>query len=146
MTAPQWAQLEWDSEHFGAPIGRIEDVGSDAAALASCLADADAAGMRCLYALVEADEPATLLTAQAAGFRVVDVRVSLERALPDGSAGSGDTRVVSAGDADVAALEALARSRFEQTRFFADPHFDRERAGESTCCGCGARSHRRSGS
>jgi dTDP-4-amino-4,6-dideoxy-D-galactose acyltransferase len=130
VTAPHWTPLRWDSDHFGVPIGRVEAVGADAAALADCLADASAAGVRCLYALIDADDPASALTAQAAGFRVVDVRMLLGRTLPDFTASSGEVRTVEADDEEIEALEALARSRFQQTRFFADPHFDRALAGE----------------
>ena len=111
--------LEWDSRHFGFAVARLAEVPADDETLAGALAASDA---RVIYALVDAADAAALALAQRHGFRAVDVRVELERGLPDPEAAPLEELT------DPAEVAWLAGSAFELTRFRADPGFPRDRA------------------
>jgi dTDP-4-amino-4,6-dideoxy-D-galactose acyltransferase len=134
--------LPWDSEFFGFPIGRVtQPKASDS--LADALARADAEGVRCLYYLVSADDPAALHEALRHGFQPYDIRVELERQLigpgepsaPAPSASSSapasppsdPVAVREAELADEPVLAELAMQTITATRFTLDHHFPRER-------------------
>lgn len=119
-----YESLEWDSEFFGFPIGRVE---ADAD-LGHAVAAADADGIRCLYLLCPADDQEILAMAIGLGFRPYDVRLDLGRDLGDAS--SGGTPVREALASEAAALEKIARERLRGTRFWNDPRFDRARAAD----------------
>jgi hypothetical protein len=67
--------LAWDSEHFGLRIGGVTQRGPDIPARA--VKQASAMGIDCLYLLVDAADVETLRSTAEAGFRMVDVRVTL---------------------------------------------------------------------
>jgi ribosomal protein S18 acetylase RimI-like enzyme len=79
----------------------------------------------CLYFLA-ADEPGLAATAEAAGFRLVDVRVELGR----GAAGDDAGAVRPARPEDEPELRRIARSNHPITRFYADPRFADERCDD----------------
>jgi dTDP-4-amino-4,6-dideoxy-D-galactose acyltransferase len=126
-------RLPWDTNHFGLPIGRV----TESAVSPEDVAEADRLGLRCLYLLVDAADIGLITTGEDLGFRVTDQRITLGRPLSRGTArepaGSGDAgfgAVRPADLADLAALEPVARSAHVDSRFFADPHFDREAAAQ----------------
>jgi dTDP-4-amino-4,6-dideoxy-D-galactose acyltransferase len=125
VDASQYQPLPWDSEFFGVPIGRMH---ADAADLEGGVAAADAAGIRCLYLLAPAAADERIALAIELGFRPYDIRVELERAVERSAATPDGVHEPLA--ADVPALERLAREQIDGTRFFADPHFPRERCRE----------------
>src|SRR6266511_5955123 len=73
--------LDWDSEHFGFPIGRV--VGSTLTPqLAEAIDDwCSDQGIRCLYLLADAGDADTARVAAGNDFRVVDVRVTVRRSM-----------------------------------------------------------------
>jgi dTDP-4-amino-4,6-dideoxy-D-galactose acyltransferase len=79
----------------------------------------------CLYFLA-ADEPGAAVHAEDAGFRLVDVRIELERPA------EGDERSTlrPARPEDRDQLLALARENHRITRFYADPQFPDERCDD----------------
>lgn len=121
--------LEWDSEHFGFPIARAQVANLDeeiAAAIDRWCGDR---GIRCLYFLVDADDAPTARLAAERGYRVVDVRVTVERSLegverlprlPDWMA----TR--EADRSDLGFVRALAARGHHGSRFYFDGGFPRE--------------------
>jgi dTDP-4-amino-4,6-dideoxy-D-galactose acyltransferase len=120
-------QLDWDSEFFGFPIGRVRsDVG--ATDIAAAVREADGRTLRCVYLCASAKDERLLDEAQRLGFIVRDVRVTLQGRIPSSSAESPE--VEPAGLAALDGLAAIARQRFQTTRFFADPGFDRDRCRE----------------
>ena len=165
-SAPPCEVLAWDSEHFGCRIGRIVLGGGgclDRERLAAVDAWCRAEAIDCLYFLADAGDPATAALAEEAGFRLVDLRVTLEGeqrphprplshlppAPPPGEgrqeAGSllfsplpGTGRgelgegpgVRAALPDDVPALRRIAAVSHHDSRFYADPHFDRARCDE----------------
>ena len=117
--------LEWDSAFFGFSIGEAH------AATAADIAAADewarAERVRCLYLLVSSDQFGLVRDAESRGFRLTGVRMSFTAEAPFKAdlSGTGETRVRPAQPGDVAALERIASTAHPDTRFFADPGFDR---------------------
>ncbi len=123
------AELPWDTEFFGFPIGRISPHAGDFAAAA---AEADGAGYRCTYLLVEGVGSNRLIDAQRAGFVMVATRAELRlqqlAAVSDLGSQSGLTRPAERG-ADREWVRELARIRFGTSRFYTDPGFGPDQAG-----------------
>jgi dTDP-4-amino-4,6-dideoxy-D-galactose acyltransferase len=120
-------RLDWDSEFFGFPIGRVRnDVG--ASDIAAAEREADERKLRCVYLCVAAKNAPLLDEAQRLGFLVRDLRVTLAGPLPSNS--PEPPGVEPAGLEALDVLSVIARERFQTTRFFADPGFDRDRCRE----------------
>ncbi len=148
--------LAWDSEHFGRRIGRVRGGRLTPALVARIDRWAAHHEIECLYLLADPGDRDTPPLAAASGFRLVDVRITLERR--GGTAGEGDDfqEIVpaaagaggsSAGGkdsgrgagprpapairlataADLPALRRLAAVSHHDSRFYFDPHFDRAR-------------------
>ena len=112
-------------------------------------------GIECLYFLADSGDPETAPLAEESGFRLVDLRVTLERrgggpgavssagppaaaAPAGGAAGTGGgrgpettagtpVRVRPATAADLPELRRMAAASHRDSRFYHDPHFDRRR-------------------
>jgi dTDP-4-amino-4,6-dideoxy-D-galactose acyltransferase len=112
--------LDWDTAHFGMPIGRARKPDSPERILAAVEA-ADRAGLRCLTALVDAGFTGSISAAEREGFRCYDVRTELDRAVQADAAHKQGVRM--ADEDDMRALEPIARRRFTLSRFYADPNF-----------------------
>lgn len=85
----------------------------------------------CLYLLASPGDATTIALAEAHGFELKDVRVTLARsgaAAPLRPLPAVPTRPFV--PSDLASLEALARVSFGDTRFFFDTNFDRAAAAE----------------
>lgn len=126
--APAVTRLEWDSAFFGFEIGRLDRSGTDAE-LAAAVHDADAAGIDCSYLLLPGTDAFGLAAAQDHGYRVVDVRVVLERSL-DATAAERDGGTRPAAEEDRNWVLDLARRRFDHSRFVADASFGPNAAAE----------------
>lgn len=114
--------LQWDSEHFGFSVARVHNpVGPER--MRAAVDAAEGCGVRCLTALVDADQIETIGVAEDLGFRCYDVRVELDRQIegPQGSPGVLGLRVAT--ECDLPNLEPIADRRFSISRFAADPHF-----------------------
>jgi ribosomal protein S18 acetylase RimI-like enzyme len=119
--------LEWDTRHFGVKIARLPEA-SDAGQISEGIAAGEQAGVRCLVMLIELDRPAAITAAEAAGFRSYDVRLELDRVVSGSPVPATDPIVAT--DSDLPHLEEIARRSFFDSRFYADPNFDDERAAE----------------
>lgn len=121
--------LEWDSEFFGVPIGRITAHRLTPETLASALDWQRIHNIACLYFLAESSDPETIRMAEAAGFQFVDIRVTMQWTPGEQSAGiqnettSPGGRIRHAHPGDIPALRAIAGTSYTRTRFTADPHF-----------------------
>jgi GNAT superfamily N-acetyltransferase len=126
MTDEPCRYLEWDSRFFGIEIGQVASGRLDPPAVAAVDRWCAARRIDCLYFL--ADEPgASTACAEDAGFRLVDVRVELERALVPPPAALAP-RVRSAEARDLPALRAISRTSHHDSRFYRDERFPRARA------------------
>lgn len=118
--------LRWDTEHFGVRVARVQPERLDASIADEALAWAASRQIACLYLLADSSHPETLRLAASRGFRLVDVRVTLGRALEDVPPGPIPRGVTlrPAMDEDEADLVPLAASSHSETRFHADGRFD----------------------
>ena len=112
--------LEWDSAFFGRRIARVrgDSLDESGAVLEWCAANR----IDCLYFLTAADA-ATIAAAEHHGFSLVDIRVTYARdltGLPE--AGTGIRQAI---PEDIERLKQITGRSFSDSRFYADPHFDR---------------------
>jgi len=122
--------LDWDSEHFGFPIGRVS-----AGALTESSAEAVDAwcaerGVRCLYLAADSDDSETARVAAARGFRVVDLRIIASRSyegLLDLPTGPQEVTVREATDGDLDYARRLAARSHRSSRFYFDGNFPEDR-------------------
>jgi len=126
--------LKWDSDFFELKIARL--FGN---ILRPALADAadiwcQGQGVRCLYALLRSDDPENGRVVFSHRYRLVDVRVTLERGIDRGLENYLDVRgsrppcVVRPSQArDLPGLQRMARMRHRDTRFFFDGNFSPKR-------------------
>ena len=119
--------LDWDTEFWGVPIGRVEGDALDPGRLGAVDEWADENAIACLYFLAGSADAPTAHSAEAGGFRLMDLRVELGRPAA-GDDLLADLRDARPGDAD--ALRAIARASHGVTRFYADPNFPDERCDD----------------
>ena len=123
---PSVERLPWDSEFFGFPIARVSGIGADGRELGDAVAGCRAGGVLCAYFLCGVDRPGAIATAIRAGFRLVDVRVTLRTTL-EPAAASQPANARDARSDDLPGLRRLARSSYRDSRFFMDGRFDATR-------------------
>jgi len=124
MKGARCTLLEWDTEFWGRPIGRVDDGPLDAERLHAVDAWAADHEIDCLFYLAHTDDVPSMHVAESGGFRCVDVRVDFDCR----------TRLVDPPPPvrlgrreDVDPLRAIARKSHDITRFYADPRFPDER-------------------
>lgn len=126
--------LEWDSQFFGRTIGRINGhrlTPYDIAAINTWCADH---AIECLYFLADSDHAETVRLAEDNGFRLVDMRVTLQCRITDWQARSVSERpregcVRPALPSDLPVLQAIARRSHTDSRFYFDGCFPLETCG-----------------
>jgi dTDP-4-amino-4,6-dideoxy-D-galactose acyltransferase len=119
--------LDWDSAFWGITVGRVHGDTLTAERWAEIDAWARAHDVDCLYFLARPDDPVTVGIAQEAGFRLVDIRLELAQRSTETEPAA---RVRSYRSSDLETLRGIARTSHEITRFYADPHFPRERCSD----------------
>lgn len=117
--------LDWDSEHFGFPIGRVQRSIVSAAGAASLAAAADR--FQCVYWLADPSDLETAEIAAQIGFVVVDVRLILSRSLGTDIAMAKSPFVRRGTSTDIDPLRRIAGSAHTDTRFYFDTKFPRSR-------------------
>ena len=124
---PNCRHLDWDSDFWSFPIGKLEGSLLRESEAENVLDWCKANEIRCLYFAAEGSDAQTLQRAHEAGFRFVDIRVDLEcdaaRVIESSLSENSLVRAVT--DADLESLKAIARSAHQDTRFFKDLNFDR---------------------
>lgn len=123
-------RLEWDSEHFGLPVARIEPAGLPEEELRADLERAREEGVRLVYAFgPENQPPAEALLAEFGG-RAVSTQVEYRRELPRtvGPPAPEGVRIEGWGGAPAPPdLRALAVEAGRFSRFRVDPGISRDR-------------------
>lgn len=120
--------LPWDSEFFGVRIGRVSSDALTPESLAALMDWQRAQRMDCLYFLADPNDATSLRLAQDHGFRLTDLRITLESALAEPTAGSTlPDPIRPYRPEDRAALRDIARISHRDSRFYFDGHFSPER-------------------
>ena len=122
--------LPWDTQFFGFPVAQVSEPLLTPQRCEQIDRQCRAQGVRCVYFRATPD-PTTTALAEQNGFRLVDVRTTLDRKLdPDFRARTIASRVRRVTEADLPALEELAALSHRNTRFFYDGRFAVERCEE----------------
>jgi GNAT superfamily N-acetyltransferase len=125
--------VEWDSEFFDRRIARIEPAHLVAAGMRAVEEWCADQRIDCVHLLAGVDDQPACEMAQANGFRLVDVRVTLETmamALPREARRIDVPAVRPARADDVELLKAIARESHRDTRFYVDGKFDHHRCDQ----------------
>ena len=118
--------LGWDSEFFGFPIARVCGDQLDRELAAEIDRWCRDRQIACLYFLADSRDPGTARCAEDSGYRLVDVRVTLDSELGEPRDGAFDPSTLGRAE-DLDDLVAIARVAHEDSRFYADAGFPRER-------------------
>ncbi len=121
--------LDWDSDFFGRRVGRVTTNTRAPDTVQLILEWCRARHIDCLYFLGGADDVNTVRLAEDSGFRLVDIRMTLERQLDGvrpahGAGHEGTIRVCAPGD--VPLLRSIASAAHRDSRFYSDSNFPRE--------------------
>ena len=121
--------LGWDSDFFGMRIARILPHRLSRAKMARTLSWCRRRRIDCAYFLADAGDSPTIRLAEERGFRLVDLRVTLQRELEDivASPVPAGLKFRFALPDDIPALEAIAKTAHRDSRFYADPNFKKSR-------------------
>jgi len=125
--------LAWDSDFFGVRIARYLDNRLNPQSWEVARTWCHTRQIDCLYLLADPHDIQTIRTAEDAGFRFVDIRLTLGRSLDawgGSSAPPDDVIIRNWVKKDLPELEKIARTSFTQTRFFFDPSFPPEKSAE----------------
>ena len=130
MSTPPCEVLPWDSEFFGCRVARVLGGRLDRGRLAAIESWCRTEAIDCLYFLADSGDPATAVLAEGAGFRLVDLRVTLARPTTGFDPPEAVSWIRPARAEDVPELRRIATVSHHDSRFYADPHFDRGRCDE----------------
>ena len=129
---PICQHLDWDSDFWGFPVGRLEGSLLRESEAENVLDWCQANEIRCLYFAANGSNAETLQRAHGAEFQFVDIRVDLEcdaaRVIESSLSENSPVRPVT--DADLESLKAIARSAHQDTRFFKDLNFERSKCAK----------------
>ena len=114
---PICRHLDWDSDFWGFPVGRLEGSLLLESEAENVLDWCQANEIRCLYYAANGSNAETLQRAHGAGFQFVDIRVDLECDAARGieSSLSENSPVRHVTEADLKSLKAIARSAHQDT-------------------------------
>ncbi len=115
-------RLDWDSTFFGVEIARLYPARLTERLLAFALEEVKQLGSRCVYYLCDCHHAESVRLAESAGFRFVDIRLTLERST---EGGKFDDFVREARQEDLAVLDTVARHSYEYSRYYFDYQFSR---------------------
>jgi dTDP-4-amino-4,6-dideoxy-D-galactose acyltransferase len=124
--------LEWDSQFFGFPIGRVLPDQLHAAALTRILDWAKAREIRCLYCLCDFGDYDAVRSLEQNGFHLVDIRLTFETTLRkpiQEKAAASDCLIRRLQPSDMPTLQDLAQTSHTDSRFFFDRRFPRAQCG-----------------
>lgn len=120
--------LTWDSEFFGHKIARVREHRLSEKLLREVLRWCGKHAVEYLYFLSDADDPQTVRLMEDNGFRLVDIRVTLQCRISivasQGQEHASDAPSIRpARSEDIVALQEIAGASHKGTRFYSDPQF-----------------------
>nr|MBC7244140.1 GNAT family N-acetyltransferase [Chloroflexota bacterium] len=117
--------LDWDSNFFHHRIAQVIVRRLTTESIAWIMAWCKNHAIDCLYFLADSNDVTTVRLAEDHGFRLVDIRVTLERDLTEPVKELEETAVIVrlSNLEDIPALRAIARTSYRYTRFYYDTHF-----------------------
>ena len=123
--------LEWDTNFFGHRIARVTEHRLNQQRVEAILEWCETHAIECLYFLADSDHAETVRLAEDCGFRLVDIRVTLQCNIKDRRAKLSNSltqtvHVRHSHQSDIPALQAIARTSYGDTRFYFDPCFSTE--------------------
>jgi dTDP-4-amino-4,6-dideoxy-D-galactose acyltransferase len=124
-TEPLCSHLDWDSKFFNRRIARLNATHLDDEIVRETMQWCRRECVECLYFLANPGNAQTIRLAEANGFQCVDVRVTYERAVPEGQKAERPAAVRLARETDMNTLKTIARGTHHDSRFYFDQHFDR---------------------
>jgi dTDP-4-amino-4,6-dideoxy-D-galactose acyltransferase len=124
--------LPWDTDFFGHRIARVNGHRLDHNLVEAIYAWCEDQAIECLYFLSDSDDPQTIRLAEDHDFRLVEVRINLERSLKDWDP---ETRPKAAEDVcvrpvrpeDIPILQEIAGGSYIDSRFYFDKCFSQEK-------------------
>ena len=122
--------LEWDSNFFGFPIARLKPCKLDQLNIHQVLDWCQANSVKCLYFMAASDDIDSIGVAEANGFHLVDLRITLENQLNKKNVTKNvlpieGLKIRTAIAEDVPLLEKIARCSYRLSRFYIDSNFPR---------------------
>jgi dTDP-4-amino-4,6-dideoxy-D-galactose acyltransferase len=121
--------LEWDSEFFGLRIASLGPVALTENGLTRVVEWCRTQRVECLYVLSDSNDANGIRLLEDAGARVVDVRMTFDRAMSGSIAPPARPARASRED-DIPALRELAAISHTNSRFWSDERFPRARCAE----------------
>jgi len=120
--------LPWDTEFFGRRIARAIEHRLNVQQVRAILEWSENHAIECLYFLADSDHAETVKLAEDYGFRLVDIRVTLQRSIGDRPARyrndrSEVVRIRPSCSGDIPILWAIAQTSYGDSRFYFDPCF-----------------------
>lgn len=120
--------LSWDTNFFGHRIARATVHQLSPQTVEAILEWCETQAIECVYFLADSDHAETVRLAEDYGFRLVDIRVTLQCNIKDRQArlSSNLTKTVHvrhSHQSDIPALQAIARTSYGDSRFYFDPCF-----------------------
>lgn len=121
--------VEWDSGFFDRKIGRVLSETLCENTAEQIMSWAAKESIDCLYFLASASDQLTIILAERHGFLLVDTRVTLELLFrsPPALALKSAALIRRFTPDDLPALQAIARAGHQDTRFYHDTNFPRQR-------------------
>jgi ribosomal protein S18 acetylase RimI-like enzyme len=132
MSDPLCQIVEWDSRFFGLKIGRLNPARPSLLDVEESLRWAREHSARCLYALIDSDDPGCVRALEEQAFVRVDERVTLAAH----TANRQDVRIPAGGELgvwneeDIAALRTIASRNHTDSKYYADGHFPAAKCDE----------------
>ena len=118
--------LPWDSDFFGFPIARIKPHRIDADELSTILVWCSQHHITCLYFLCDAHERDAVRLVEDRGFRLVDIRITLETSIKAVEQTRQAMPIRLHMDSDIPKLREITRHSYRNSRFYYDPNFSDE--------------------
>lgn len=124
--------LQFDSEFFGIPIARLENKPISNEAIHAALEQTKQKGIRCIYALSDCSHTDRIRLLELCNFNLIDIRITLESKIHQTTVSyipSTSTVRLATAD-DITTLRPIAASNHNDSRFYHDGHFPKERCDE----------------